>query len=225
MQGSWEQTAAIVRGTSQIAPEFREAAASLSRDFGVPVFNITTGKVASAGRVLLRLEVWVRTRDEEQQFRDANSNFDKAKQDVVKAALNDVVVATRRVPESLFDRRRMTPKDTFVVFLDFDSPALEALDREHTQADLDALMVRLDNPDLWAIRSLSGSPSFLVYTKKQVERYRDSEEFTRWVDSYVALLAEHDEFQVADLGRQWARLESKERFESDYDGNWYYFFL
>lgn len=169
-----------------------------------------------------------RTSDLRRFFDDEGFNFNRSKQDQVVRIFNETVPTrglSRRFGLSFTQRRVDWTQSLFVYFTDFESIAKWAAHDEMKQPALDAFVSRLElNGDFWCTVRFAGPPVVFVYTDEQAQHLRTDEVRNRWADLYFALVHEHDEFGYVSRDEIVIEVDSKETFDRDYDGNWYYYF-
>lgn len=69
-----------------------------------------------------------------------------------------------------------------------------------------------------------GEPTFFLYTDEQVKHYENSDMRKEWANRYFDLLAPYDEFGYFTREKFNIFLDSKENFDTNYSGNWYYYY-
>jgi hypothetical protein len=90
--------------------------------------------------------------------------------------------------------------------------------------EINKLKSELNMNDLWTIRSNAFcEPTFLFYTDNQVNRYSKNEMKASLNKKCFELVKKHDEFDYFKIEGFSIQLDSKEKFESFYKGNWFYY--
>lgn len=110
-----------------------------------------------------------------------------------------------------------------MIYGDFESIAKAEANQGVPNARVETLKSEL-NKDIWQISRAFLATTFFVYTDEQVEKYKDSVEHKRWTDRYFELLSTYDEFGYFKREPFTVGLDSKENFDQNYKGNWYYYY-
>jgi len=76
----------------------------------------------------------------------------------------------------------------------------------------------------WCIQRFAGPPIVFVHTDEQAGTVRASALPVTWADTYFEIAKRHDEFGYLTRSEIAIQVDSKENFEANYSGNWYYYF-
>ena len=79
------------------------------------------------------------------------------------------------------------------------------------------------NSDLWKIRRYFGSVTFFFFTDSQVKESKARGLFPVYKKEYLKLVKVHDEFGYLNKGCIYVGFDSKENFDTNYRGNWFYY--
>ena len=112
----------------------------------------------------------------------------------------------------------------FVIYSAFEQVALHEVYSMVTNQHRSLLVEDIDNPELWHIDSFFSSVTFFFYDEAQKKRYSSSDEIARYSQRYFELLKAHDEFGYLSEDNFRVAIDSKENFEKNYNGNWYYYY-
>ena len=77
---------------------------------------------------------------------------------------------------------------------------------------------------LWCIQRFAGPPIVFVRTDQQARTLQASAMPVTWADTYFEIAKRHDEFGYLTRPEIAIQVDSKEKFEANYSGNWYYYF-
>ena len=112
----------------------------------------------------------------------------------------------------------------FVVFSAFAPIAREDADQQVSDREIKELKLKIENPDLWEISRCFGKVTFFFYTDDQVKLYEQRGMKELYAQRYFELLKPHDEFGYLSLGSYQVFFDSKENFDNNYEGSWFYYY-
>ena len=115
--------------------------------------------------------------------------------------------------------------ELFVCFSGFEEVAVREVHDLVSKAELDSFADGLDlGESYWRIERFMGSPpTVFLHTSEQVAALERSPVRDQWDDAYFELAKSKDEFGYLDRRTTFVRLDSKENFDQNYAGNWYYY--
>jgi len=76
----------------------------------------------------------------------------------------------------------------------------------------------------WCIQRFAGPPIVFVHTDEQARTLKAAALPATWADTYFEIAKRHDEFGYLARSEIAIQIDSKENFEANYSGNWYYYF-
>jgi hypothetical protein len=76
----------------------------------------------------------------------------------------------------------------------------------------------------WCTQRFTEPPIVFVHTDEQAQTLRTSPLRDTWADTYFEIAKRYDEFGYLDRTEIAIMVDSKENFETNYAGNWYYYF-
>jgi hypothetical protein len=220
VRDGYEATAAVIRGDRRLPEELADLARWISVAYSTDVVNIVPDVIQHDRP---RLGVWLRTGEQARAFRRAgDSNYDAAKQAAI-AARAPRTAATYGITGELPEQPDGSGQ-VLVTFADFETEARNrAVDMPRTE--LDRLRIGLANDVVWAIMTAWGRVVFFVHTDDQVAELNGGSEFRRWTQEFMKAARRRDEFGVLDQAPPMMELDSKERYDRDFEGSSYYYFL
>jgi hypothetical protein len=200
------------QGKARLAAPFNELAAWIGDYWDVNVLNVTYDprNELHAPRIRIVLE----HEAERQKFRDG-FNFDRRKQQTIAAKFREIV------------REDSSPYDTdglFVVFSAFAPLACEEADSKISEVEIDALMKRIGNPDLWTISRLFGHVTFMFYTDAQAREYAAQGKQSEYAKKYFEILKPYDEFGYLRSDSFTVAFDSKQNFDDKFHGSWFNYY-
>lgn len=211
------ETKRVKQGKHVLAPLFKDLADWISTRYpGVTVLNIYYDRVASTAKIVLpRLSVIFEWEDEAKAFRVPDSmNYDRFKQAAVAAKFEELLKAQH---DGSFDTNRL-----LVIFCAFEPVArLEAIWSVRPE-QLVQLQSKLNNPAIWRIRADFDGIGIFFHTDAQLQKLED-ELTTQCSDALADIMSAYDEFGYFRRRPARVTFSSKETFDRDYQGNWFYY--
>ena len=157
------------------------------------------------------LERW----GEVKSFRDGH-NFNQKKQNAIELQFREII---NRQTDHDYDVEGL-----FVVFSAFSPLARQEADSKISEKEIESLKRRINNPEIWEISRCFGHVTFMFYTDAQVEKYTAKDIKTEYKSMYFELLRPHDEFGYLSEDNFEVDFDSKQNFEENYKGNWFYYY-
>lgn len=224
---------AAKRGERALDPEFDRFATAFERSYRVVPLWFGLDTVFVGGKHRPRLIVIVERSHDALRFRKNGrrlSNFDSRKQRRV-AALFVENVSWRRI-RSLVRRRAAGSRSTFedrllVIFVGFEDHAIEMTHSKVNPAMLRSFGRSLGlGKELWRVASIGWSaPVVFMRTAEQAANHRNTSSEAQWSRAYFDIAKHFDEFGYLTLDHCRIVVDSKERFDTEYESNWYYYWL
>lgn len=162
-----------------------------------------------------RIQVILEHEADAQVFRDG-ANFDHGKQHEITSKFLQIV--------SRDANREFDVDHLFVVFSAFAPLARVEADDKISESEIDALQRRIDNPDLWAISRCFGQVTFMFFTDAQAKEHAATGKQPEYARMYFAILKPHDEFDYLVQESFTVAFDSKQNFDNNYQGNWFYYY-
>ncbi|MDF2454758.1 MAG: hypothetical protein K0R51_751 [Cytophagaceae bacterium] len=213
----YQETKQILLGLSEMKPEFRPLADWVDETFGVKTINIVYDTIEEGTRP--RLELCFEFEEERNPFYgDEWKNFDGGKQKAIASKFKDTLE-----DQGLYGQPYRT-ENIWIIYGAFEPIARIEANQAVRQEELDDLQLRLNNKDLWLIRTAFSGVTFFLHTDKQVKHYEKSPLKKEWADRYFDLLEPYNEFAYFKRETFDIYLDSKENFDKNYAGNWFYYY-
>ncbi|MFG3701898.1 hypothetical protein ACGF5C_28955 [Micromonospora sp. NPDC047620] len=236
----FEEVANILRGRTAVDAELRPAIEALEARLGQPVVALTCGSMNSvAGHGVPGVEVptiaaWVRGAAPDHERRlQADAVFDQIVAEFGPWRWRQFTARALRVGNLPSSRARRIAALAGIEYTT--DPILGGLgyfDEEATTRVMAAIpQERWDQfrddwgASVWtvAVNADLHSVSVFVHTATQVAQLRQTPRWYEWERQLRALIAEEDEFGSTSITPVNIALKSRESFESDYQGNWSYY--
>jgi hypothetical protein len=221
----------IKQGASRLDPTYDRFVERFHARYGIAPLTISLDSIdrARRGGTTPRLAVVLERSLQYRSFLTSPFNYDKTKQKEI-AHLLTASVAPRILREQ-FDmphrRLRAAPKseEIFVCFEDFEKVAKDEVHDLAVDAELERFESSLGIGDqFWCTQRFTGPPIVFVHTDEQAQTLRSSPLRDTWADTYCEIARHYDEFGYLDRTEIAIMVDSKENFETNYTGNWYYYF-
>lgn len=162
-------------------------------------------------------------------FLRASYEFDKAKQkatailftqSLLGADLRAMFGLPPRLPHAC-----IRAEEIFVYFSDFERIAKQEAHESAAASGLEEFTTSLEIGDQFlCIQRLSGPPIVFVHTDDRARALKGSTLPSNWADTYFKIAKRHDEFGYLTRPEIVIQVDSKENFETNYSGNWFYYF-
>jgi hypothetical protein len=202
-----------IHGT-QLPPMFKELAEWISARYGVHILNIILDTIEPNNRP--RLNVVLEWAGDERKFREPQfPNFDATKQREIRNRFASIAGDTLN--------RETNIGRLLVIFSSFEPVARMEANWRVTDDDIEQLKMTFSCPDLWKVRRGFENVTFFFYTDAQAKANEISGATDRFAQAYAGLTAPYDEFGYLAKRPIAVRLDSKENFDSTYQGNWFYY--
>lgn len=197
----------IKRGNATIHSDFVELAAWFGQMYGVKPLNIIYDTIDPGKRP--RFEICF-------EFTAEHENFSRKKEPEIIRKFSELLAKT---PNPAYSTEKM-----FVIFTDFEPVAKIETNENIPEEKIIALNESIGNPDLWKISRSFSRVTFFLYTDKQTREYEKSPTREEWTDRYFALLKQYDEFDYLKRDTFSIFVDSKENFDNNYEGSWFYYY-
>ena len=188
----------------------------------------STGRPRRKGRTP-RLVVVLERSLQYRSFYTSPFNHDKAKQKEIAYLLTGSVAP--RILREQFDMPHtslgtaLKSEEILVWFQDFEKVAKYEVHDLVAGAELERFKSSLGIGDkFWCTQRFTGPPIVFVHTDEQAQTLRTSPLRDTWADIYYEIAKPYDEFGYLDRREIAIMVDSKENFDTNYDGNWYYYF-
>jgi hypothetical protein len=154
---------------------------------------------------------------------------DKHKQQAVAILFTDSLRGADSAALFGFPRREgntaVRADEIFVYFADFERVAKWEMHDLVAACELEEFTAGLAIGDqFWCIQRFAGPPIVFVHTDEQAQGLRASALPAAWADTYFEIAKRHDAFGYLTRSEITIQVDSKENFEANYSGNWYYYF-
>jgi hypothetical protein len=221
----------IKQGQARVDPVYDAFIEDFRERYGVSPLAVLLDTVSRAlGQgTTPRLGVVLERTDQYRAFVRGPFRPDKYKQQAVAVLFTDSLRGGDSVALFGFPRRERDTAaradDVSVYFADFERVAKWEMHDLVTTSELEDFTASLAIGDqFWCIQRFAGPPIVFVHTYEQARRLRASALPVAWADTYFEIVKPHDGFGYLTRSEITIQVDSKENFEANYSGNWYYYF-
>ena len=207
---SYQETKQIMLGNASMKQEFQPLADWIKEVYGVKPINIIYEYVDVVQRP--RLEICFEFVNETSSFMKNKLFFDDKKG-------NAILDKFKQLLQSKYNTDNM-----FVIVGNFSKIAKEDINNSIPKNELEMLQNELSCKDLWTIDKCFSNVTFFLYTDEQVKKYKNSDIVTEWTDKYFSLLKKYDIFDYFKRDEFSISLDSKEVFDTNFKGSWFYYY-
>jgi hypothetical protein len=214
----YQQTKWIKQTGIPLIWPFDELADWITTNYSLPPLNLFYDTIIVGHRERPRLMVIFETPEDAAKFREPErfGNFKKEDQRRVREKFGSLITA-RGDP-------RFSAEGLIVPFVAFEPVAIVEAVESVTKEQLEQLRADLANDDLWQISRLFNSVTFLFFTDAQAAEYESEGLKAPYSERFLRLVEPHDEFGYIKKRGISVRFDSKENFDKNYQGNWFYYY-
>ncbi len=205
------ETKHVKLGNIQIPEHLREVSDKFEERFNIKPLNIYFDHLKHSNN-RPRLQIIFEKYSEQKQFMGNGLFPNSVKQ-------NEVIQMLAGIER--FSKIDSIDK-TLILFKSFEPIAKQEANNLIPQQEIDELLTKIDNPELWLIRRSFSTATFFFYTKKQVETARQTI-LNELTDKYFELIKHYDEFNLLERTEFAVDLDDKETFDTVYQSNWFYY--
>ena len=220
-------TKLVKQGLKQLTPLFQELADWINQEFNCQVINIYYDKYIVARKLTPRLRIILEYNIDADKFKDQSGCNDAAKQQIIIAKFRQILAersAKGNFLTRLFKKSALQVFDTdniTVVFPAFEQAAIEEVNEKIPKVEIERLEQELSSKNVWKVYQQFGTVTYFFYTKDQIEVYSNDGTTEELKILFLNLLKKYDEFNYINKDNFVVRFDSKEKFDTENDGNWF----
>ena len=203
----FQQTKRVLLGQESMNKEYAQLADFIQERFSVQVINVICAK----GEDSINLTLWFKYENEVNYFYKGR-----------------FVVDSRKTILNKFKQIANIENKADSIYLSyqaFETLAKEEANNSITQLEILELKEKLHCNDLWDISRCLANVVFFLYEDKQVRQYKERGFIDIWSEMYLGLLNRYDEFGFFTKENFHVKLDSKENFDTNFNSNWYYYYV
>jgi hypothetical protein len=207
------ETKLIKKGQLELESPFVELADRIQSVFGIRPLNIVYDILEHNKQP--RLQIIFDSNKDITNFKADDGLFPKSsRQEIVSEAFKSLVL----------NNPKYTADNIYVLFSSFERTAKEEANNNVSNQRLLSLKAELNNNGIWEIRKNFSTGIFFFYTNEQVQKNENNGIKEKLKAEYFKVIKECDEFNYLKEQEFSVMLDSKENFERNYQGNWFYYY-
>lgn len=209
------ETKRILLGEDRMKQEFVPLAAWIDETYAVKTINIIYDTFYEDKP---RLQICFEFEKEKREFLTKDiSNFNKNRQEAIAGKFKEIIDI-----QGL--QKEYQTENIFVIYGAFEPIAKDEAGTKIPQKLIEEFIKSFDNEDIWTISLFFSTPTFFMFTDAKVKEYDKPEIKKVWADRFYDLIKPFDEFGYFRREDIRVYLDSKENFDKNYAGNWYYYY-
>ena len=214
----YKETKKIMKGKKKLRSPFRELSEWILKKYGTPVLNIYEDKMIPDNSP--RLNVVFEYEKDSIKFHNGNSTlsgFDKIRQ-------REVSEQYQSLKNELEKNNEIFTNGIFVTFSDFESVAKIEANESISTREVKKLKQEFANGDIWEISKAFAGATIFFYTEAQKKKYEKGDKRKEYSQKYLEILKKHDDFDYYKDKDFLVSFDTKENFDKNYNGSWFYYY-
>ena len=205
----FQQTKRVLLGQESMNKEYAQLADFIQERFSVQVINVICAK----GEDSINLTLWFKYENEVNYFYKGRFVGDSRKRNTILNKFKQIANIENKADS------------IYLSYQAFETLAKEEANNSITQLEILELKEKLHCNDLWDISRCLANVVFFLYEDKQVRQYKERGFIDIWSEMYLGLLNRYDEFGFFTKENFHVKLDSKENFDTNFNSNWYYYYV
>ena len=226
----YTKTKRILLGTEKMKEEFLPLAEWIDKTYGVKTINIIYDTIDKGVRP--RLQICFEFEKEKQKFlNDGVTYFDIDKQEAIGHQFEKTLLEQGLIRKKTFldnfkpaNNQPYLTENIWVIYGAFEPVAKLEATYKITKEQTEKFIKSFSNQDIWTISIGFTIPTFFMFTDEKVKEYDKPEIKKIWADKFYEFVKPFDEFNYFKRENIQVYLDSKENFDNNYQGNWYYYY-
>lgn len=224
----YKQAKEIKRGKREISEDFIPLMNWVNRHYDVNVINFTIGPKIRNKKINIGIMLEFEKDDDKFSYRPGHSIFEENER-IGKMKIEIAQKIIEICSKKFFDMFHLKEKhnigvDDFNFYFDsFETMAKEEVIERISDKKLDKILKSIDSPYLWKIYADYSNVVFFTYTEEQKDEIQGSEFSIKLNKIFFDLVKGRDEFDYWKFEDFNTQFDSKENFESVYEGNWFFY--
>jgi hypothetical protein len=209
----YKETKLVKQGKASLNPEFTSLASWINNEYKANALNIYYDLITVAYKQRPRLNIIFEDQEDELRFRDGYlGNFHSDKQSAIATKFAELV------------GQKYDASNLLVIFSSFKPIAKDETNEAIPASEIGNLKAEINNPAIWEISRFGFGVTFFFFTQEQADAARTNGYVEQLADKYFDLLKRFDEFSYFDRQTFSISVDSKENFDKNYAGNWYFYY-
>ncbi len=161
-----------------------------------------------------RLDIIVERTNDYNKFLNENLNFKTQIQ-------NEILTEFKKL--TVFNEIENNKK-IFVSFHDFEENAIIEAHGHIKDEDLKKIAESIDKENIWIIKKFFQGITIFLYRERTISLETKNTILELFKKQYFSKLKQYDEFNYCTLNSLNVKFDTKENFEENYQGSWFYYF-
>ena len=202
----------IKKGEKEIPYPYSILAEWLQSKYSVNVLNVSYNKIEPDHRP--RLSIDLETEADQKVFERSRFCVDSKKSaDVIKKFKE---IASKASLDLSFD-------NIFAIFSAFEHVARDEANENVPDKLANKLISEFEQENIWCIQKLFSSLIVFYYSETEKEHAIKSGMINKFANSYSKIIEPYDEFGYLASNPIIPEIDSKENFDKNYQGSWFYY--
>ncbi|MCO5948877.1 hypothetical protein NAF19_18405 [Mucilaginibacter sp. RT5R15] len=223
----YKATKLIKQGKEAINSDFVQLANWIDETYDVKTMNIIYDTIKADNRPRLQI-IFENAVNKFSDNLKQVFNFNEEKQHAIGNQFKEIVSSKRDARKwsilNFFKKDEYQTEGLFVVFSAFEPIAKVEVIEKIPKSRIKELKAQIGNSDIWEVITACHTAIFFFYTENQVEENANNGVKEHLSKLFFPLLKPFDEFNYFKEQDYSISLDSKENFDKNYEGNWYYYF-
>jgi hypothetical protein len=222
----YKSTKLIKKGKATMGVDFLPLAIWIDTTYAVKTINIIYDTIDNGLRP--RLNIIFEYQYEEAKFKTPYG-YDETKQLEIANKFKENLAVSKTPTQknfwrNLFEKRNSKYKaeNIWIIFSAFEPVALLEAKWGILESETNKFQAELNIPEIWKIYlDMFRDPSVFFYTDAQLKKYDTPDTRELITEKYFNLIKSLDEFGYVKKEKISIIMESKETFDTEYNGNWF----
>ena len=215
-------TKLVKQGLKKLNPIFQELADWIDYNFQTKVLNIYYEKI-KVSKNRPRLSIIFEFENEERRFQTPTGFTDEKKEKIIIDKFIEIVNNNTTTLQKLISSPKFDTDEMFVIFEAFEPIARREVNHRIPQSDIEILKDEFKSKDLWEIYREFEMTVFFFYTNSQIQEHSNIGTIDLLRKKYYELLKMYDTFNYIKPNYNFITFDSKENFDTNFKGNWFYY--
>ncbi|MGC8771440.1 MAG: hypothetical protein ACP5Q5_09345 [Brevinematia bacterium] len=203
----------IKKGNVKVVTELIPFIDWVNKKYSVKVLNVSIEYEKIKNKIIPRISIILERRSDFNKFVDDRLTIDINKQ-------NECLEAFLK----LYPKKIKNVEEAFVTFDIFENTAIYEAIRAVKKDELEEIKKSVDKDCLWLIDNTMGFFVVFTNTEKEREEINTSDACKIIKEKLFNLVKLYDEFNYITPDILKIEFDSKENFEKNYKGNWFYYY-
>lgn len=232
LDNDYKDAKLIKQGKKRLETPFKELAEWINREYDVNVLNIYYDFIQNGKRP--RLNVILEFLCDKNKFNISTETFygyDGEKQAAISVKFNELLESESSKNRGFLKRLlsnkpnyKYDTNDILVTFGIFETVAKNEANSNIPEEKIQELKESINDNELWEISRCFANTTFFFYTDVQLNQNKNNGKKEKLTELYYNLIKFYDEFDYIKKEDFLIFMDSKENFDNNYQGSWFYYY-